>query len=432
METLILPSRFENIEKVDSLSKDWDLVKLAIRPDCRDEKSIEKAQKAIEVGLNDAAINYIWNLVIYDLHRKIISYGIEYFSSAINWEGKKLNTIEDLREVKDYQIISGTFSLGIIPHEAHFYLEQCREIRNNFSTAHFPMGELDKIETFNFIKNCIKYVLTYDLPAPGLQIKDLIENLSSEKLEKGEEICAIIENQSSKIHGPILHNLFSNYIKSDCNANLKYNVKMIAPSLWKIVSEDVKSSIAVKFASLREVKGKDGANEALSFLKLVNGVSYIPESYKEVIFKKHAQFLIDAHYEWNNFYNEPNFAKELDALGYEIPIASLNTYLKAVLLSYLGNYYGFSKDAQEYNEKMLLNLTQTGIRGLFRLIDQNVDIVRILSNIGPVNRLKSLMDLIKEKTMLPEQQKIFDFITKSSRCDVQKYFEEKYWKLAKL
>lgn len=88
METLSLPSRFENIEKVDSLSKDWDLVKLAIRPDCRDEKSIEKAQKAIEVGLNDAAINYIWNLAIYDLHRKIISYGIEYFSSAINWEGK--------------------------------------------------------------------------------------------------------------------------------------------------------------------------------------------------------------------------------------------------------------------------------------------------------------------------------------------------------
>ena len=37
METFILPSRFENINKVDSLSKDWDLVKLAIRPDCRDE-----------------------------------------------------------------------------------------------------------------------------------------------------------------------------------------------------------------------------------------------------------------------------------------------------------------------------------------------------------------------------------------------------------
>ena len=96
-------------------------------------------------------------MAIYDLYRKIISYGIEYFSSAINWVGKKLKTIEDLREVKDYQIISGTFSLGIIPHEAHFYLEQCREIRSNFSTAHFPMGALDKIETFNFNVSSMNY-----------------------------------------------------------------------------------------------------------------------------------------------------------------------------------------------------------------------------------------------------------------------------------
>ena len=46
-----------------------------------------------------------------------------------------LKTIEDLREVKDQQLISGAFALGIIPAEAHFFLEQCRELRNNFSTA---------------------------------------------------------------------------------------------------------------------------------------------------------------------------------------------------------------------------------------------------------------------------------------------------------
>jgi hypothetical protein len=40
--------------------------------------------------------------------------------------------------VKDYQIISGCFSLGIIGDEAHFSLELCREFRNNFSVAHYP------------------------------------------------------------------------------------------------------------------------------------------------------------------------------------------------------------------------------------------------------------------------------------------------------
>jgi hypothetical protein len=144
MSELALPERFGHLEKVDNLVTGWEDVRLAIRPECRDEKSIDKAKTAIEVGLNDAAINYFWNLAMNDLHKKIIVYGIEYFSSSINWDGKPLKTIEDLREVKDHQLITGAFALGIIPTEAHFFLQQCREIRNNFSTAHFPMGEIDK------------------------------------------------------------------------------------------------------------------------------------------------------------------------------------------------------------------------------------------------------------------------------------------------
>lgn len=357
MKQLALPARFENLEKVDNLVVGWENVKLAIRPDCRDEVSLDKAKTAIEAGLNDAAINYIWNLAIFDLQRKIIVYGVDYFSTAINWDGKPLKTIEDLREVKDHQLISGAFALGIIPAEAHFFLEQCRELRNNFSTAHYPLGELDKLETFNFIKNCVKYVLTFDLPAPGLQIKDLVESLTIEKLESGDDITAIIESQSAKIHGPILHNLFSNFIKQDCNPNLKYNIKLIAPCLWELVSDEIKSSIAAKFASLRDIKGKDAASEALAFLKLVDGVSYIPETFKEIIFKKHAQFLIDAHNEWNNFYNEPGYAKDLASLGIDVPISAIYTYVKAIVLSFIGNTYGIATDAQSYNKTMIANLS---------------------------------------------------------------------------
>lgn len=345
MKELALPSRFGHLAKVDNLVAGWENVKLAIRPDCRDEVSLDKARVAIEAGLNDAAINYVWNLAIFDLQRKIMVYGVDYFASAINWEGKPLKTAEDLREVKDHQLISGAFALGIIPAEAHFFLEQCRELRNNFSTAHYPMGELDRLETFNFIKNCIKYVLTFDLPAPGLQIKDLVESLTLDRLESPEDITAIIESQSAKIHGPILHNLFSNFIKQDCDPNLKYNIKLIAPHLWELVSDEIKSNIAAKFASLRDIKGKDAANEALAFLKLVDGVSFIPESFKETIFKKHAQFLIDAHNGWDNFHHEPGYAKDLASLGMEVPVSAMYTYVKAITLSFVGNSYGIARAA---------------------------------------------------------------------------------------
>ena len=431
MKELAFPERFGHLERVDNLVTDWDTVKLAIRPECRDDKSIDKAKTAIEAGLNDAAINYIWNLAMFDLHKKILVYGVDYFSSSINWEGKPLKTIEDLREVKDHQLISGAFGLGIIPTEAHFFLQQCREIRNNFSTAHFPMGDIDKIETFNFIKNCIKYVLTFDLPAPGLQIKDLVESLTVERLDSVDEITTIFESQSSKVHGPILHNLFSSFIKQDCDPNLKHNIKLLAPHLWEIVSDEVKSNIASKFASLRDIKGKDAASEALEFLKIVNGVEFIPESFKEIIFKKHSQFLIDAHNGWDNFHHETGYARDLASLGQNVPLSAIYTYVKAVLLSFIGNCYGIARSAQEYNTQMISDFSQTGVRTLFSLLSNDLDVVRELSNNRPVQRLLGAMDLIKDKTMLPKQKEMLDFFTTNKADKVLAHFNSLYWKLVK-
>ena len=423
---LVLPDRFKNIEQVDNLVVGWENVKLAIRPECRNDVCLEKAKVALQVNLNDSAINYIWNLTIFDLYQKIVKYGIDYFASAINWEGKPLKKIEDLQEVKDYQVIDGAYALGIIPDEAQFFLQQCREIRNNFSAAHYPMGELDRFETMNFIKNCIKYVLTYDLPVPGVQIKDLIARLSAEKLNKGEEISLILENQSKKIQGPILHSLFSNFIKQDCNACLKYNIKLLAPTLWNCVDDEVKSSIASKFTSLKDIKGQDEANEALAFLKLVDGVSYIPQGYLDVIFSKHARLLIDAHFATNNFYTEPSYAKDLASLGYDVPLSAVNTYVKAVVLSFAGNCYGISNNAQSYNREMLLNLSQTGIRALFRVISNDLQVVRELSSQSPAGRLRQLMDIIKEKTMLPEQKQQFDYIMQNTPDRIAREFRKRY------
>ncbi len=424
--TLVLPDRYKELEQIDNLVARWENVKLAIRSECRDDAYLEKARMALQANLNDSAINYIWNLTIYDLHKKIFNYGIEYFSSAINWNGKSLRKIEDLREVKEYQLIEGAYALGILPDEAHFFLQQCREIRNNFSTAHYPMGEIDKYETINFIKNCIKYVLTYDLPAPGIQIKDLIDRLSQEKLNKWEEINLIIEQQSRRIHGAILHSLFSKFIKQDCNANLKYNIRLIAPKLWGLVDEEVKSSIASKFRSLKEVQDQSEANEALAFLKEVDGVSYIPQNFLDIIFSRHAKLLIDAHFGVNNFYTEPGYAKDLHSLGYEVPGNAVQIYVKAVVLSFVGNCYGDSRNAQVYNTEMLSNLTQMGIQALFRLLSCDIQVVRELSSSAPATKLKLLMDVIKEKTMLPEQKRLFDYIASNPANSIANYFREKY------
>jgi hypothetical protein len=250
-------------------------------------------------------------------------------------------------------------------------------------------------------------------------------------LDDIEKLKLIVENQSSKIHGPILHNLFANFIKNDCDPNLKHNIKLLAPYLWKIVSDEVRSSIACKFASLRDVKGKDEASEALAFLKIVDGVAYIPESFKEIIFRKHAQLLIEAHFGWNNFYTEPGFASDLASLGNEVPLSAVYIYVKAVLLSYVGNPYGVASAAQPYNIKMISQLTQTGVTTIFSLLESDIDVLRELSNYSPSERLKELMQLIKDKTLMAKQRDSFSFIERSTARSLKGHFEALYWKIAR-
>jgi hypothetical protein len=178
-------------------------------------------------------------------------------------------------------------------------------------------------------------------------------------------------------------------------------------------------------------KEKDAANEALEFLKTVNGVEFIPESFKEIIFKKHAQALIDAHNGWDNFHHEPGYARDLASLGPNVPLSAMYTYVKATLLSFVGNGYGIANSAQKYNTEMISNLSQSGVRMLFKILDTDIDVTRELSNSAPVQRLIGVMDLIKDKTMLPKQKEMYEFITSKKSHEIKGHFSNRYWKLAK-
>lgn len=429
MNTIIYPERYKNIEGVENISAGWDLVVKAIRDDYQKDPILVKAKTAIDAGLNDSAINYFWNLTMHDLYRKIVTYGIDYFKSAINWAGAPLKTVSDLREVKDYQIISGAFSLGIIPAESHFFLQQCREIRNNFSTAHYPMGEIDKMEVANFIKNCIKYVLTLDLPAPGMQIKDLIDQMKAEKIKDCDKVVHAIETQAPSIREAVLHNLLSNFIKQDCDPNLKHNIKLVAPKVWNMANDEVRSNVAARYTSLKEVKSEDKAKETEEFLKMVGGIKYIPEDNRAIIYNRYAQELLDAHFGWDNFYNEPTHAKNLLSLGAGVPQTSIRVYVLSVLMSFVGNSYGVSDNAQKYNIQMLLNLSQSGVNMVFNLLDNDIDLIWTLTFNKPAGRIRPLMEILQEKTIHADYNNKFKFYIGSETNAVQKYFDKKYKEL---
>ena len=418
---LELPESAQALVRVDSLTPEtWDLIERAIRPEYRGTY-LGKAQVAIQVDLNDAAVAYFWGTVEAALRNKVLAYGIEYFGSAVN--KPDLRTEEDLREeVKAHELIDGCFALGIIGAEAHFYLHHCREIRNKFSMAHEALGELDRLETFNFIKNCVKYCLCFEPPAPGFSVRDLIQSLSAGSIQP-EEAVALIQAQSSRIYGPLLHSFFSQWIEPACPAQLKAAIKEIAPQLWKWCTDDVRSSVAQRFASLRDRTSADASREAQRFLQIVDGISYIPRTLRFAMFNYYARNLIDAYSGWENFYSEPEYARALRELGLDVPPEAAVTYAKAVVLSFVGNSYGHAWGAESYNREMLEGASASVVNAVFNVLQRDSLVVATLQHSGPAARLKALMELLREKALTPQQRKVMEFVMSSATTQIQRHFE---------
>lgn len=105
----------------------------------------------------------------------------------------------------------------------------------------------------------------------------------------------------------------------------------------------------------------DGHKETVAsfstILDSVHGYDYVPETTRSTAYKKIAREFVSAHYGMNNFYNEPAYAKKLNSMGTVIPDFSLSECLQAVIVSTIGNQYGVSTEAQQYNKKILQKVT---------------------------------------------------------------------------
>ncbi|MFT9056424.1 MAG: hypothetical protein ABF449_07340, partial [Ethanoligenens sp.] len=113
---------------------------------------------AMSVGLFDGAVNYIWNAVVIGLKTKAKNFGLGFIAQILN---KKFEE-NDLDNLMDAELLDLCYKLELLSEEGFYFLSQCRDLRNNFSTAHPSIAQIDDRELINFISRCCKYGLTED------------------------------------------------------------------------------------------------------------------------------------------------------------------------------------------------------------------------------------------------------------------------------
>ncbi|MCZ5524284.1 hypothetical protein O5964_29665, partial [Escherichia coli] len=64
-----------------------------------------------------------------------------------------------LLELQDSRLLELALKLNLVNEDGFFFLDQCREVRNNFSAAHPTMGSVNDREFTTFLNRCVRYAL---------------------------------------------------------------------------------------------------------------------------------------------------------------------------------------------------------------------------------------------------------------------------------
>ncbi len=327
---------------------------------------------AISVGLFDGAINYIWNAVILNFRKRILDLGLENIAKFLNKEF----TEEKIKEMTDAELLDLVYKFNIISDEGFYFLNQCRDMRNNFSSAHPAIARIDDRELINFISRCCKYGLSENNNFKGINIKEFVNVL------KGDDVSADIlielKNKVNETYPAQREMLLGMMLGIYCDSTSKESARINALKISQSVTLEERTicSLMKQYNENRFNNDAKKGEASRIFIEKIGLINYLSDPEKFAIIEKACKRLRKVHLDFNNFYNEVPMAERLNEItqSLEIPESLKYFYVNCVLMCYIGNEYGVSNCSIEYYENMIKNFKPKEIEIMLN-IDKADDII---------------------------------------------------------
>ncbi len=360
---------------------------------------------ATSVGLFDGAINYIWNAVVLYLRARVKSFGLGYVSQTLN---KKFEE-DDLYDLTDCDLISLCRKLELLSEEGYFFLNQCRDIRNNFSSAHPSIAPIDDRELINFISRCCKYGINNDYILQGIHITDFIDTIKGNKLGN-DAINSWVEKLQNTFPAqrtlliPMLHGI---YCDPSSNEHSRVNAITICIEIVELFDTKTNSALIDQHQSYISKGNEEKILASRVFFEKLGLIKILSNSEKHSIIKNACSSLMRVHQGFDNFYNEPPFAKNLCAItsSIQIPSTVQEEFVEVVVTCFVGNLYGVSRSAIPYYKKIIENFSPKEIEYLLNITKTNCIVHdRIKASSVCKNQYLNALDLIDITSLSPSQQ----------------------------
>ena len=351
---------------------------------------------AVSTGLFDGAMNYIWNAAILQLRQKIRNFGLPVVAHI------QQNDFEEkhLLELQDSRLLDLCLKLNIIDEDGFFFLDQCRDVRNNFSAAHPTMGTVNDREFTTFLNRCVRYALADSSSPRGVDIGAFISAVKGPRFNDHQ--CQIWIQRLTETHDAQRQMLVNMVHGIYCDPATAEQSRLNAIDLCTGLSERFTASIKSELINNHSeyvAKGQEEKHTAsLQFFEKLGLLGLLNESEQHVVFSRAIDRLWNVHNATNNFYNEPPFAERLLELSQQgaIPETIQEQFVQTVACCRSGNGYGVSNAAVTYYNDIVRGFSPREISSLVKAaVNRNSTLGRRLTTAASCrNNFKEALRLI--------------------------------------
>lgn len=389
---------------------------------------ISKFIAACGAGLFDAALNFLWNETVSNLREKVARFDLEYFLDSSVTDPKRRATFrsaDDLDKLEDWELVRGCLETGIISDIGFKHLDYIRNIRNFASAAHPNQNELTGLQVVSWLETCIREVLSKEPAGGAIEVRKLLRSLRSETL--GPDDVGPIAESLGQLPDDLIRALaravFGMSTDPSVAAEVRNNIALVAPPLWAVCPDDIRYEIGVKhetFAVNGEVARRSLAR---LFLETVDGLSYLPPNALGGEIAAAVADLLRVHNGFNNFHNEPAYARVLENLippNGRIPPSVERDYVKVLLLCRIGNGYGVSDAARPAYDGLIARWSERHVVVLLQLVAEDREVASRLQFPACSRNLKALASDLLPRAPNRLVSQALSMVSEAEAADVAK------------
>lgn len=362
MESLGVPR--DILASDDEIAAAWHSLPRVLKkipPELRTE-GLARMCVAVASGLFDSAINYVWNTAVIELREKVKRFGLNVVRQVITRPDFDEKALFDL---KDAELLDLCLKLNLITEDGFFFLDQCRDIRNNFSAAHPAVGKVDDSEFIAFVNRCAKYALGNEQNPVGVDINGFIKAVKAGKFSKvqRDEWAQRLKNTHDAQRELLFGTLHGIYCDPASSEEARFNALVIMKVFAQVLTPIALSDLIDRHQEYLARGDQDRHVASQQFFEKLGLLQFLAESERHSLISNACKRLISVHQAFDNFYNEPPFAERLLQLSSQgaVPDTAKEELVTTVVTCAVGNPYGTSHAAYPYYKKMIQSFTPAEI-----------------------------------------------------------------------